>query len=296
LIKQKKYKEAEARYTEALKADPYNKKLNSIILSNRALCYMKEGEKNKALQDLNDSLALDPNYVKSLVRRAEINMEKEEYEAAIHDYAKIQELDPNVNLKAKIDEAKKKEKLAKKKDYYAILGVSKTATDDEIKKAYKKLALKYHPDRNRTKTEVEQQEAAKKFKDIAEANGILGDPEKRKKYDSGGMDFEDGNFEGFGGMPNGGMGGGGSTRVFFNGQDMSGAGIDPSQLFGMFFSQGGNDPFGGFGSKFGGAKGGKENTGNKRGASQGKQFKGGFGGFPGFGGFGGFDQAGAHFN
>lgn len=74
LIKQKKYKEAEIKYTEALHLDPFNKKLNSIIYSNRALTYMKRNEKVKALQDLNKSLELDPNYMKSLIRRAELNM------------------------------------------------------------------------------------------------------------------------------------------------------------------------------------------------------------------------------
>jgi len=78
------------KYTEALKLDPYNKKLNSVIYSNRALTYMKRSEKVKALQDLNKSLELDPNYMKSLVRRAELNMERQDYTAALNDYSKMQ--------------------------------------------------------------------------------------------------------------------------------------------------------------------------------------------------------------
>lgn len=64
------------------------------------------------------------------------------------------------------------------KDYYAILGVSKTATPEEIKQAYRKLARKYHPDLN-----PENKDAEEKFKDLNEANEILSDPEKRQKYD-----------------------------------------------------------------------------------------------------------------
>jgi DnaJ family protein C protein 7 len=78
------------KYTEALNLDPYNKKLNSVIYSNRALTYMKRSEKVKALQDLNKSLELDPNYMKSLVRRAELNMERQDYTAALNDYSKMQ--------------------------------------------------------------------------------------------------------------------------------------------------------------------------------------------------------------
>ncbi len=63
-------------------------------------------------------------------------------------------------------------------NYYDILGVAKTATDDEIKKAYRKLAMKYHPDQNQGNAEAE-----KKFKEISVAYSVIGDPEKRKKYD-----------------------------------------------------------------------------------------------------------------
>ncbi|HEX74365.1 MAG TPA: DnaJ domain-containing protein [Dehalococcoidia bacterium] len=65
------------------------------------------------------------------------------------------------------------------KDYYQILGVSRNATSDEIKKAYRKLAMQYHPDRNPGK----EKWANDKFKEINEAYAILGDPEKRSQYD-----------------------------------------------------------------------------------------------------------------
>jgi len=65
------------------------------------------------------------------------------------------------------------------KDYYQILGVPRNSTNDEIKKAYRKLAMQYHPDRNPGKEEW----ANDKFKEINEAYAILGDPEKRSQYD-----------------------------------------------------------------------------------------------------------------
>jgi len=70
------------------------------------------------------------------------------------------------------------------KDYYKILGVSKNASVDEIKKAYRKLALKYHPDKNQNNKTAED-----KFKEINEANEVLSDPEKKRKYDELGENF-----------------------------------------------------------------------------------------------------------
>ncbi len=71
-------------------------------------------------------------------------------------------------------------------DYYNILGISKSASDAEIKKAYRKLAMKYHPDKTKGNKELED-----KFKKISEAYAVLSDPEKRKQYDTyGSADFQ----------------------------------------------------------------------------------------------------------
>ena len=71
------------------------------------------------------------------------------------------------------------------KDYYKILGLEKTASPDAIKKAYRKFALKYHPDKNK-----DDKKAEEKFKEVNEANEVLGDPDKRKRYDQFGENWE----------------------------------------------------------------------------------------------------------
>ena len=68
--------------------------------------------------------------------------------------------------------------MADKRDYYEVLGLSKGASDDEIKKSFRKLAKKYHPDLNPGDTSAEE-----KFKEVNEAYGVLSDPEKKSRYD-----------------------------------------------------------------------------------------------------------------
>jgi len=98
-----------------------------------------------------------------------------------------------------------------KRDYYEVLGVTKTASEQEIKKAYKKLAMKYHPDRN-----PDNPVAQEKFREVKEAYEILNDPEKREQYDDYGHDaFENGQPRGRGGFGQGGFGGGGDFNDMF---------------------------------------------------------------------------------
>ena len=119
--------------------------------------------------------------------------------------------------------------MAQKRDYYEVLGVSKSATDDEIKKAYRRIAIKYHPDRNPGNKEAEE-----KFKEAAEAYSVLSDQQKRQQYDQFGFDG-----------PN--MGGG------FGG--FGGGGFSMDDIFSMFGDVFGGHGFGGFSSGFGGGGG-----------------------------------------
>ena len=111
-----------------------------------------------------------------------------------------------------------------KRDYYEVLGVPKNASEQDIKKAYRSMAKKYHPDRNKDNPEAEA-----KFKEVQEANEVLSDPQKRAAYDQyGHAAFE-----------NGGAGAGGFGGQGFGGQGFGGAGgfdfEDLGDIFGSFF-------------------------------------------------------------
>ncbi len=119
------------------------------------------------------------------------------------------------------------------RDYYKILGVPKSATDDEIKKSFRKLARKYHPDVAQDKKSAEE-----KFKEINEAYEVLGDPEKRKKYDTLGVNWKQG-APPPGWQPRGGRAGGRAPEGMHEEFHFSGTGF--SDFFEQFF--GGHEGF-----------------------------------------------------
>ena len=136
------------------------------------------------------------------------------------------------------------------KDYYKLLGVNKTAAQDEIKKAYRKLAKQYHPDANKNNPE-----ATEKFKSIGEAYEVLKDPEKRSRYDQLGSNWKAYSRSGAGaGWPGGAQGQGARSTYDFSGSgfdfgDLGGGGF--SDFFEMFFGKGSDSRFQDFSSSYG---------------------------------------------
>ncbi|KAK4200573.1 hypothetical protein QBC40DRAFT_173740 [Triangularia verruculosa] len=233
-------------YTGALEVDPGNKGTNSKLYQNRALCRIKLRQFDDAIADCEKAISLDPSYLKARKTKANALGLAEKWEAAVREWKAIQELDPEDRTIAKeVRRAELELKKSLRKDYYKILGIEKNATETEIKKAYRKLAIIHHPDKNAGDLQAEA-----RFKDISEAYENLSDPQKRERYDSG-VDLQD------------------PADMFGGGGGMHG-GIDPEILFSMM--GGGGNPFGGGGG--GGFPGGGFAF------NGGGQPRGGRGGFP----------------
>lgn len=173
-------------YTELLTMDSNNKIFNGLIYANRALCYYKIKDYFKSLSDCNSSIDLNKKYWKSYYRRAQINIALKKPKEAIDDLRKVLELDAtNREAIILLDDIEREQKKSKRKDYYKILELDKTASQEDIRRNYKKLAAKWHPDKN-NENEEQKEYAEKMFIEVNEAYGILTNPRKKQIYDAGG--------------------------------------------------------------------------------------------------------------
>lgn len=215
------FKIARELYTEALAVDPDNKGTNAKLYQNRAITHTKLKAWNEAIEDCDEALKLDPTYTKARKTRAKALGESGDWDEALREYKACLEATPeDSTLRKEIRNAEMELKKSKRKDYYKILGVDKNASENEIKKAYRKMAIIHHPDKN-----PDDAAAAERFKDIGEAYETLSDPQKRAAYDNPAMEAED----------------------MFGGMDGGFGGIDPSVLFNMMNGGGGGFHFGGAG-------------------------------------------------
>lgn len=253
------YKEAIQMYIDTTTTDSTEehfglKSLNSPaylskLYFNLASSHASIREHEQVIENCTSAIKLDDSYLKAYMRRAASHLvlaEESNCNKAIQDYEKalnlVSEMPPeqqkqqSIDIKKKIREAQVQLKRAKRKDFYKILGVPKDATDNEIKKCYRKLALKWHPDRHANSTEEKKKEAENTFRDVNLAYEVLSDPVKKRKYDSG-VDEQD--------LDNP------HATAGSHGFAHSGGGINTNDIFEMFMRQQGAASRGGHKFHFG---------------------------------------------
>ncbi len=161
------------KYTEALEVDPSNRSLNAKLLQNRAQCKIKLKKYDEAISDAERAVSLDPSYHKARKTKANALGQSGKWEDAVKEWKSIHELDPeDGTIPKEIRKAELELKKSLRKDYYKIMGVEKDAGPDEIKRAYRKMAVRLHPDKN-----PGDEQAEAKFKDLSEAYETLSDPQ-----------------------------------------------------------------------------------------------------------------------
>lgn len=178
------------QYNEGIES--INKLLNLKITSNENVkkivklqckLYSKMKNKKQTMEYCEKAISLDSKDIDSAILIGDLYMEEENYEEAVRAYKRAQDMDnENQQAREKVQKAETALKQSKQKNYYKILGVSRTASQKEIKKAYRKKALENHPDKV---SEDKKEAAVKRFQDIGEAYEVLSNPESRGKYDRG---------------------------------------------------------------------------------------------------------------
>lgn len=172
-------------YSEALSIDPKNISTNAKLLCNRALVGSKLGKVDQAVDDCTKALEMDPKYIRALQRRASFYQSIDKHDEAVRDFEQVFKIEHTVENQEALQEAKHKLKLSKRKDYYKLLEVDKNASQDEIKRGYRKAAMKHHPDRHVDAEPEVREKEEQIFKQVSEAYSVLSDPKKKNRYDNG---------------------------------------------------------------------------------------------------------------
>lgn len=152
----------------------------------------KMGRITQTITDCSSSLKIDRTYYKAIVLRANCYKKLKKYKECMKDYKAALKIKYTIDIEIELKKVEKifketkqvhKRRRKTKKNHYEVLGIKQTATDGEIRRAYKKLALVHHPDRHSDATEGIKREQTEIFKRIGNAYEVLIDPRKRFEYD-----------------------------------------------------------------------------------------------------------------
>ena len=199
---QGRHTDAAEEYKSCAAVDPQHHEFNKKAWTSACRVLQNVNEARAACQR---ALQIDKNYLDALVEIAKTYDKEENWEESVRHWKQAQQVAGNGNgdVNDGVLRAEAALKQSKEKDYYKVLGVRRDATKRDIKKAYRKLALEWHPDKWAKNTDEEKSIAETKFQEIGEAAEVLGDDEKRQEFDRGEDVF-----------PNQGGGGGGGGNPF----------------------------------------------------------------------------------
>jgi len=217
-------------WTAAIAVDPTHSRFASTAHKKIAALYAVLKDYKRAVASCDAALEIDSEDVDALLQKSSAQLGAEDYENAVRTAKRARDVSDDDRTKKTHQKAEVALKQSKAVNYYKVLGVTRDASSKEIKKAYRDLALKYHPDKVEDKKDEDA--AVKKFQEIAQAYEILSDDELRAKYDrgedvtgsgqqqgppGGGGGFPHGfPFHPGGGFPGGGFPGGGGGGHRFN--------------------------------------------------------------------------------
>ena len=182
----KNYGPAAEYYTAAIQAAADNEQVLRVLYCNRAAAYKELGRYREGVEDCTKTLAIDKEFFKAYARRARCHEHLGDHFAAVRDFKKALEYDSTdreLARELRAAEQNLAKEAEREKDYYYQLGVTRSATEREIKLKYRELSLRWHPDKCIGMDETERERAEHKFKIISEAHATLVDPAKRREYD-----------------------------------------------------------------------------------------------------------------
>lgn len=174
-----KYREASALYQLCLEYDPNWDHMMPTLYEKLTRCFLGMNDGKRALEAVDKMISYNDKVQVAFILKGEAYILLEEWDNAIREMNNAIALGQTNEAHQGLHKAERLKKMALRKDYYKILDLPKTASKREIAKSYRKLSMKYHPDKN---TEAD---SGQMYRDVTEAYDVLGDDEKRRKYDLG---------------------------------------------------------------------------------------------------------------